>query len=51
MDDPVILLLEVILILILLLQAWLLHFWAKEHAVIMSIISHSLVEIKKKLGN
>ncbi len=38
-----------IVIILLFIEIWLLNFWAKEHSTLMSIISHCLVEIKKKL--
>lgn len=41
----------IIIIALLFIEIWLLNFWAKEHATLISIISHSLVEIKKKIQN
>ncbi len=38
-----------IIVLLLFIEIWLLNFWAKEHATVMSIMAHSLTEIKKKI--
>jgi hypothetical protein len=38
-----------IVILLLFIICFLLNFWAKEHATLMAIMSHSLAEIKKKI--
>ena len=38
-----------IIILFLFIQIFLLNFWAKEHATLMQVMQHCLVEIKKKI--
>lgn len=39
----------IIIILMLFIEIWLLNFWAKEHALLMQIMSQRLIEIKKYL--
>ena len=39
----------VIIVILLVIEVWLLNFWAAEHALAMDLIRHTLVEIKKKL--
>jgi hypothetical protein len=43
------LLFEIIVILFLGIEIWLIYMWAKEHQTVMSIIAHTLSEIRKKL--
>lgn len=40
-----------LVMIMLFIVIWLLNFWAKEHALLMSIMSHTLVEIKKKINS
>lgn len=40
---------DIIIIILLLIECWLLYVSAKEHATLMQIMAHSLQEIKKKI--
>ena len=41
--------LDLITVLLLLIIAALLHLWAREQKILMAIIAHHLVEIKKRI--
>lgn len=40
---------DFIIIILLLIECWLLYLWAKEHALLMSIMSHTVQKIEKKI--
>ena len=41
---------EITVILLLIIECWLLWFYAREHATLMSIIAHHISEIRKKVA-
>jgi hypothetical protein len=41
--------LHAVIVVLLILLCYLLNFWSKEHAVLMSIISKSIADINKKI--
>ena len=40
---------DIIIILLLLIECWLLYFQAKEHTTLMQIIAHTMHKIDKKI--
>ena len=50
MIDIIVLLAHIIIVFLLIMMSLMLNFWLKEHNTLMSIISHSLREIKNKLN-
>jgi hypothetical protein len=49
MQDIIWMLFDVIIIMLLLIECWILHVWAKEHAELMAMIKQQVVDIKDKM--